>query len=280
LKTLVTAVECGSFSKAEEILFLSKPAIKKQVDSLESEAGFSILARTRHGIFLTPAGEEFIVFARGALEELDSAIQRCGELSLQNQVIRVENPYHTRLLLQDVFQAFSARFPSVKLIVQAGNDYVEDILNDYADVAECIYSAVLERPNIQYTRLFPMPYKCLIAPNHPFGTKKSVHPQDLVGYRVGMMKKNIELSARLQKEYPALSLELFLSNDLQNIVKICYENGIYITKASFADTLQPLITVPLETDVIPMGVVIYRESPPDTVKAFLKVVDELYPQRK
>jgi DNA-binding transcriptional LysR family regulator len=236
--------------------------------------------RTRHGIFLTPAGEEFFGFAGRALEELNSTLQSCRELSLRNQVIRVENPYHPRLLLKNVFEAFSARFPSVKLIVQTGSDYVEDILNDYADVAECTYSAALERPDIKYTHLFPMPYKCLIAPNHPLGQKKLIHPRDLVGYHVGMLQKNIELSAHLQKEYPELSLEFFLSNDLQNIIKICYENGIYITKASFADTLQSLITVPLETGLVPMGVIIYRESPSETVKAFLRIVDELYPTRK
>jgi DNA-binding transcriptional LysR family regulator len=161
LKTLITTVECGSFSKAEEVLFLSKPAIKKQLDSLEEEVAFSILVRTRQGIFLTPAGGEFFGFARKALEELNSAIQRCRELSLLNQILRVENPYHPHLLLKNVFQTFSARFPSVKLIVQMSGDYIEDILNNYADVAECIYSAALERPGIKYTHLFPMSYKCL-----------------------------------------------------------------------------------------------------------------------
>jgi DNA-binding transcriptional LysR family regulator len=280
LKTLITMVKCGSFSKAEEILYLSKPAIKKQLDSLEEELAFSILVRTRQGIFLTPAGGEFFSFARKTLEELESTIQRCRELSLRNQVLRIENPYHPHLLLQNVFQTFSARFPSVKLIVQTSSDYVEDILNNYADVAECTYSAALERPGIKYTYLFPIPYKCLITPNHPLAHKERIHPRDLVGYHVGLMQKNIELSAHLQMEYPALSLEEFLSNDLQNIIKMCYENGIYITKASFADILQPLITVPLETDLVPMGVIVYQESPTEVVKAFLKVVDELYPQKR
>ena len=43
LKTLLKTVECGSLSRAEEALFLSKQAIKKQIDSLEEEIGFTLL---------------------------------------------------------------------------------------------------------------------------------------------------------------------------------------------------------------------------------------------
>ena len=50
LKTLLKTVECGSLSRAEEALFLSKQAIKKQIDSLEEEIGFTLLLRNRQGI--------------------------------------------------------------------------------------------------------------------------------------------------------------------------------------------------------------------------------------
>lgn len=63
LKTLLKAVEYGSFSKAEEVLYVSRQAIKKQIDSLEEELGSSLLVHTRQGISLTPAGVEF---CRGA----------------------------------------------------------------------------------------------------------------------------------------------------------------------------------------------------------------------
>ena len=46
LKTLKKTVECGSLSKAEETLYLSKQAIKKQIDSLEEEIGFTLLLLT------------------------------------------------------------------------------------------------------------------------------------------------------------------------------------------------------------------------------------------
>lgn len=162
LKSLLKTVECGSLSKAEEALYLSKQAIKKQIDSLEEEVGFSLLVRTSQGISLTPAGEEFCRGAKKILDEMDSATRRSQEIAYNRQTIRIENPYHPRLLLENAFNEFSRRFPYIKqqVIMQGSSHFVDDILNDRADVAECIYHPEFENSGVTYTKLFPMPYKC------------------------------------------------------------------------------------------------------------------------
>ncbi|MDQ7096515.1 LysR family transcriptional regulator [Desulfosporosinus sp. PR] len=280
LKSLLKTVECGSLSKAEEALYLSKQAIKKQIDSLEEEIGFSLLMRTRHGISLTPAGEEFCRGARKILAEIDSVSERCRKLAFHDQIIRIENPYHPRLLLENAFNEFSRRFPYIKqqVILQASNHFVEDILNDRADVAECTYHPELESSGVKYTRLFPMPYKCLVAPGHPLAGKKTIRLEELSGNRVGLLRKNTELSSQLNQCCRDLALEIFTNNDLQNIINICYNNGVFISKAYFVNSMQPLVAIPLETDLVPMGVILHRESPSQVVREFLKVVHDLYPQ--
>ncbi|MDQ7096527.1 LysR family transcriptional regulator [Desulfosporosinus sp. PR] len=280
LKSLLKTVECGSLSKAEEALYLSKQAIKKQIDSLEEEVGFSLLMRTRHGISLTPAGEEFCRGARKILAEIDSVTQRCKELAFHQQTIRIENPYHPHLLLENAFNEFARRFPDIKqkVILQASNHFVEDILNDRADVAECTYHPELESSGVKYTKLFPMPYKCLITPSHPLAGKKTIRLEELSGNRVGLLRKNTELLSQLSQCCQDLEPEIFTSNDLQSIINICYNNGVFISKASFINSMQPLVAIPLETDLVPMGVILHRESPSQVVREFLKVVQDLYPQ--
>ncbi|TBL76298.1 LysR family transcriptional regulator [Paenibacillus thalictri] len=280
LRTLLKAVECGSFSKAEEALFISKQALKKQIDSLENEVGFSLLKRTRHGITLTPAGEEFCRGARKILGEMDSVTQRCRELAFKNQTIRILNPFQPRLLLENTFNEFSRRFPYIKqqVILQTSNHFVEDILYNRADVGESIYHPELENSGIKYTKLFPMPYKCLVAASHPLAGNKTIRPEELSGNHVGILKNNIELASQLNECCHDLTLETFTGNDLTNIINICYNNGVFISKAYFVNSLQPLITIPLETDIVPMAVILHRESPSQIVKEFLKVVHDLYPQ--
>ena len=42
LRAFVEVASCGSFSKAADKLFLSKQALKKQIDALEHELGFTL----------------------------------------------------------------------------------------------------------------------------------------------------------------------------------------------------------------------------------------------
>ncbi len=280
LKTLLKTVECGSLSRAEEALFLSKQAIKKQIDSLEEEIGFTLLLRNRQGISLTPAGEEFCQGAKRILGEMDAVTERCRELAYNKQTIRIENPYHPRLLLENAFNEFARRFPYVKqqVIMQTSNHFVEDILNDRADIAEGTYRPELENSGIRYTKLFPMPYKCLMAPGHPLAGNTTIRPEELSGNHVGLLRKNIQLTKQLHECCHDLTMEVFMRNDLQNIINICYNNGVFISKAYFVNSMQPLVAIPLETDFVPMGVILHRESPSQVVKEFLKVVHDLYPQ--
>lgn len=118
----------------------------------------------------------------------------------------------------------------------------------------------------------------LIAPGHPLAGNKTIRPEELSGNHVGLLRKNSELTARLRECCHDLSLEIFTTNDLQNIINICYNNGVFISKAYYVNSMQPLVAIPLETDLVPMGVILHRESPSQIVKEFLKVVHDLYPQ--
>ena len=56
LSTFVRAVDCGSFTKAADQLFISPTAVMKQVNLLEAHLKLKLIQRTSHGIRLTPAG--------------------------------------------------------------------------------------------------------------------------------------------------------------------------------------------------------------------------------
>ena len=57
LDTFITVVDCGSFTKAAEHLYISPTAIMKQMNSLENHLNLKLIERTPSGIHLTPAGK-------------------------------------------------------------------------------------------------------------------------------------------------------------------------------------------------------------------------------
>lgn len=280
LKSLLKVVECGSFSRAEEALYTSKQALKKQIDSLERETGFQLLVRTHQGVSLTPRGVEFCRSARKILHEMSLALLKSGESTFHGQIIRIENPYHPRLLLENAFIEFSRKFPYIKqqLILRTSKHFVDDIISNRADLAECIYYPELENSGLKYTKLFPLPYKCLMAPDHPLAGQKAIRMEELSGNRIGLLEKNYKFSSHLSERCHSFSLEILKRNDTEDIFNICYNRGVFISKAYFVDFMSPLIAIPLETDIVPIVGILHHKSPSQVVREFLNTVHELYPQ--
>lgn len=59
LSTFISVVESGSFTKAAEALFITPPAVMKQINSLEERLGITLFDRSNHGLQLTDAGKSF-----------------------------------------------------------------------------------------------------------------------------------------------------------------------------------------------------------------------------
>ena len=74
LETFITVADVGSFSKAAEILYISVPALSKQITALEKDYGLTLFSRGSHGSRLTKAGlslykdtKELMAFSSAAL---------------------------------------------------------------------------------------------------------------------------------------------------------------------------------------------------------------------
>ncbi|MCD8068324.1 MAG: LysR family transcriptional regulator [Lachnospiraceae bacterium] len=279
LNSLLKAVECGSFSKAEEELFLSKQALKKQIDTLEDEVGFPLVSRNRQGITLTPAGEVFCKEARRILAELNAVIQRCKGIAFHEETIRIENPYHPRLMLEAAFDEFFRRFPTINqhIILQNSNYLVDDILNNRADVAECTYHSRFETDGIVCTKLFPSPYKCLMTSSNPLARRELLSLEDLRGQKVYMIPGNKTLISEINENFSDIEIHTDARNDTQEIQNICYNRGIFISRAYYIDFMHPLVSVPLKTESVPYAAILHRENPSQVVKEFLRVIQETYP---
>ncbi len=70
----LTAAEQGSFSSAAERLFVSQPAVSKQIAMLESELGFQLFSRTDHRVRLTENGQAMYSALRRCTDEIRDII--------------------------------------------------------------------------------------------------------------------------------------------------------------------------------------------------------------
>ena len=66
----------GSLTAAAEVLFVTQPSLTAALRELEQELGITLFLRSRKGLTLTTAGEEFLAYARQILDQVSLVEQR------------------------------------------------------------------------------------------------------------------------------------------------------------------------------------------------------------
>lgn len=90
LETFIRVAEAGSFNKAAEQLYITPPAVTKQINLFEGELGIQLFVRTHRGLMLTEAGKSFYRDAQYILQYCSDSIERAKKAMQDNgNVIRI-----------------------------------------------------------------------------------------------------------------------------------------------------------------------------------------------
>lgn len=104
LRALLTAVECGSLSKAAAQLGYTQSAMTHLVNKLEAEVGCTLLERDSQGIRLTDAGKQLLPYIQNVICACDTLLQEAAE----------QNDPRTRTLRIGCFASIArARLPEL-----------------------------------------------------------------------------------------------------------------------------------------------------------------------
>ena len=118
----MAVAEHRSFSKAAGALYVSQPAVSKNISTLEAELGVSLFDRQGKNIVLTRAGEIFLSFLTEYSREHDAMMKRIRSLGHSSPygTVRIgcgltwnAGHFYTRLL-----RHFAIHFPGIQLEVE------------------------------------------------------------------------------------------------------------------------------------------------------------------
>lgn len=76
LEYFLVVVKHLNISKAAKELFISQPALSKQISQLEAELGVSLFDRTKHSLKLTYAGEVLLSETNELFNKREELLQR------------------------------------------------------------------------------------------------------------------------------------------------------------------------------------------------------------
>jgi LysR family transcriptional regulator for bpeEF and oprC len=135
MRSFVRVADLHSFTRAADVLGVSRAVISTHVADLEKHLRCQLLHRTTRRVGLTSDGAEYLARCQRILAELDGADEtlRGTRLSPQGR-LRVDVPVtFGRALLIPALRKFTARYPQLQLEVQL-NDRVVDLIAEEVDL--------------------------------------------------------------------------------------------------------------------------------------------------
>ena len=190
LRKFCHAARSGSMARAAEELYLSKQAVKKQIDSLEAELGFPLFVRSSRGLTLTQAGRQWIDGVGQLTDQYHRLADRCRLMQEQSdqKILTILLPSHPKVYFEEAMLVYNRLYPQVQLnIVDTRKlsvlyDYrarINTLLEGTADIVFAPRTERYDEERLAFCSLNHLSYRCLMKPDHPLSTRETVRREDL-----------------------------------------------------------------------------------------------------
>lgn len=212
LRTFVTLLETGSFSRAAQRLALTQPAISKRIAQLEERLGTPLVERGPRRLRPTEAGELLRDRAVGILRELDCAITEIGNRNGEVRgTLRIACSHHIGLhYLPAAIQLFNRRFPLVQFECRfIGSEEAAGLVAaGQVEVALVTLPDTESGPAIRHFALWKDPLHFVVATTHPLASEVSVTLADLAYYPALLPDEHTELFKKVSQLFDQESIRL------------------------------------------------------------------------
>ena len=178
LRTFVTVVEVGGFSRAASVLESTTAAVSRRVASLEKRLGARLLNRTTRTMSLTEAGERYYHDLVEILRALDEAEARAtGEATEPGGTLRITAPVSFGTIrLSPVLADFMAQYPLLRVVLILDDSY-RDLVSEGLDLAVRI--GELKDSSLVARRLANVHRYLCASPDYLLQQGEPLHPQEL-----------------------------------------------------------------------------------------------------
>jgi DNA-binding transcriptional LysR family regulator len=190
----------GNLTRAAERLFVSQPALTKQIKQLESQLGMRLFIRSRAGMTLTPAGQALADRTAAVLAGWDQALRETkATASRADRVLRVGfMSSAANEATQQIIAAFARRRPGWRVDMQqaAWSDPTAGLASGEVD------AALLRLPfpgqdDVRIEVLLTEPRWVALPATHPLATHDQICFHQLWGRALRRRPHRERLVARL-----------------------------------------------------------------------------------
>lgn len=183
LRYFVTVAEELHFTRTAERLFVSQPALSKQIRSLEQDLRVALFSRDRRAVALTTAGQALLPIAREVLQRWDAAQSAVAEAAAaEHRVLTIGmSTSGGRGLLPAAQAVFLEQYPGWRLeLRQVGwSDPTAGLADGEVDVA-LLWLPLPENERYSHQLLAEEPRHVALAAGHPLARRERIDMTELV----------------------------------------------------------------------------------------------------
>ncbi len=229
-------MKCGSLSAAAEALYITQPAVTKQIQQLQTAYGVKLLNRFGKKMVPTDAGEVLFDFAdkifqfESQAEESLRDFQQRKSGRLRIHASESFGAYY----LPHIINLFRKKYPKVRVSVNIfpNREIIENTVKLENDMGFISYP--FEHKKLVVQEVLEDRLVLIVPPSHPFSRKKLLEPRQLNGQPVIMHEKG-SASREIVDEFArrnnlSVSISLELSNN--EAIKRAVEEGIGLSLIS------------------------------------------------
>lgn len=283
LEYFLVVVKHLNISHAAKELYISQPALSKQISLLEQELGVRLFERTKQMLKLTCAGEVLVKEANELFqkkEELIRHVRRAGSMGDNTLVIH----YMTGSLnteLPDRIAGFRREFPQVQMTLENSipNLIFPDLVSGKVNAGFLLSATTVCPPALQMRSLSSSQLYVAVHQSHPYARMDEISFQDIEGQKMVMLDS---LDAPFQHSLLPFFLhgkqqerqnQMIIVKSMEQVVALTRAGiGIsFIAKDYCQNDLESLRLIPIR-DAVPIHLcVIWNpERMTDYLEAFLR----------
>jgi DNA-binding transcriptional LysR family regulator len=231
LKAFYYTVKCGSLSAAAEALYITQPAVTKQIQQLHATYGIKLLNRFGKKMVLTDAGEVLYDFASKIFEAEIQAEEILRDFQQRKSGrIRIHaSESFGAYYLPFMVNLFRKKYPApvqISVNIFPNQVVIENTAKLEADLGFISYS--LEHKKLLVREVLEDRLVLIAPPSHPLARRKILHPPHLEGQPLIMHEKGSGtrdiIDAFLRKNNLSVPISLELSNN--EAIKRAVEQGM------------------------------------------------------
>jgi DNA-binding transcriptional LysR family regulator len=234
-----------SFTRAAETLFLTQPAVTRQIAALESELHTRLFDRFGRTVRLTAAGETLHRYAEQVLRLAREA---------RDAVTDTEKGSHGRLsvgasstlatyVLPPLLRRFRESYPHVEISISTGVSarVVEMVRDGEADVGLVTTEAGIPGNGLVTSLLTNYETGAVVPPGHPLAERERISAAELGSFPLILMETGTNLRAYADGLLEAAGIDGQVAMELDNVeaIKRMIEAGLGIS-------LLPMVAVRAE----------------------------------